>query len=256
MKCSEALPLLDLLYDERLETRDSAILLDHLKNCDQCRAEWDAMDNLRTRVAEAREKTFIPAELMDNVFVAVKNESQSNRFLGLLPQQIPLAAIAASILLLGWIVVPQLLNSNSGRQEIIATQKLSAQKLIADFTVTGTTTPEQDKLELDRRVGYSLKYVHLPSWKLQSSGVYSNQTKIARFDFIRDKNAAEQKLCCYQAPEGTIEVAGSPQEVGSKQVVFGDQSGFQYAKFTQNGRDYLFITRLPKADLEDIIRGA
>lgn len=256
MKCNEALPLLDLLYDERLETKDSALVLDHLKNCDRCRAEWEAMENLRTRIGEAKENTAIPDELMDKVFLSVKNNSNGNRFLGLLPQQVPLAAIAASILLLGWIVVPQLLNSSSKHPEMLATRTSSAQKLIADLTVTGTTTPEQDKQELDKKVGYSLKYVHLPSWKLQSSGIYSNQTNIARFDFTRDENSGEQKLCCYQAMEGAIQAAGPSQSVGGKQVVFGDQSGYQYAKFTQNGRDYLFVTKLPRAVLEDIIRDA
>jgi len=255
MNCSDVRPLLDLLYDELLETKDSALVLDHLKNCNDCRTEWEALEELRSRIAAAKDNTLMPPDLMDKVSLSLKNNSSNRRIFGMLPQQIPLASIAASILLLGWVLVPQYLHSGDDRQATLATRTSSAQKLIADLTTTGTIAPESDKQELDKRLGYKLKYVHLPSWKLQNSGIYIAQANIARFDFVRDANSDEQ-LSCYQAPEGTIKAIGNAQELAGKQVTFGNQSGYQFAKWTQNGRDYLFITKLPKPVLEGIIRGA
>ncbi|MBS1954235.1 MAG: hypothetical protein JST89_08615 [Cyanobacteria bacterium SZAS-4] len=255
MKCSEVRPLLDLLYDELLETKDSALVLDHIKNCNQCRSEWEAMEELRTRIAAARSNTFVPSELMEKVSLSLKNEDQSKRIFGLLPQQIPLVSIAASILLVAWFLVPQFLRPSHLPESLSATPTSTAQKLIADLTADGAVTPEPDKQKLDKRVGYDLKYVHLPSWKLQQSGIYLAQANIARFDFVRDGNS-DQRLSCYQAPEGTIKAVGNAQELAGKQVTFGNQSGYQFAKWTQNGRDYLFVTKLPQPVLEEIIRGA
>ncbi len=255
MKCSEVRPLLDLLYDELLETKDSALVLDHLKNCDECRGEWEAMEELRARVAAAKSNTFMPPELMEKVSLAVKNEDRNKRSFGLLPQQIPLVSIAATILLIGWFLVPQFLHSDVQPQSTLAARTSSAQKLIADLTADGAVTSEPDKQQLDKKLGYNLKYVHLPSWKLQQSGIYLAQSNIARFDFVRDANS-EERLCCYQAPAGTIEAVGNSQDLAGKQVTFGNQSGYQFAKWTQNGRDYLFVTKLSQPVLEEIIRGA
>lgn len=255
MKCSEVRPLLDLLYDELLETKDSALVLDHIKNCDHCRAEWEAMEELRSRIATAKNNTFMPPELMEKVSLAVKNEDLGQRIFGLLPQQIPLVSIAASILLVAWFLVPQFLRSSDQPQAMLAARTSTAQKLIADLTTDGAVTPEPDKQQLDKLVGYDLKYVHLPSWKLRQSGIYIAQSNIARFDFVRDANSNE-RLSCYQAPEGTIKAYGNAKELAGKQVTFGNQLGYQFAKWTQNGRDYLFVTKLPQPVLEEIIRGA
>lgn len=253
MNCNEALPLLDLLYDELLETKDSALVLDHLKNCDDCRREWESMDELRTRITAAKENTTMPSDLMDRVSTAIKNDAGQKRFLGLLPQQIPIATIAASILLLGWVIVPQYLQIQRNEQGTLASRTSSAQTLIANLTASGALSEEQDKAQLDKRLGYSLKYVHLPTWKMENSGVYKAQANIARFDFVRETNPNE-RLCCYQGLEGTIEATGDSQQIDGKRVTFGNQGQYQFAKFSQNGRDYLFVTKLPKAVLEDIIR--
>lgn len=255
MKCSDVRPLLDLLYDELLETKDSALVLDHIKNCDQCRVEWEAMEELRSRIATAKSNTFMPPELMDKVSLSVRNEDLNKRTFGLLPQQIPLVSIAASILLVGWFLVPQFLHSTDQQQSMVAEQTSTAQKLVADLTANGAVAPEPDKQELNKRVGYDLRYVHLPSWKLKQSGIYLAQANIARFDFMRETNA-DECLSCYQAPEGTIKAVGPTQELAGKKVTFGNQSGYQFAKWTQNGRDYLFVTKLPRTVLEEIIRGA
>ncbi len=255
MKCSEVCPLLDLLYDDTLETKDSALVLDHLKNCDQCRVEWESMEELRSRISAAKNNTFMPAELMEKVSLAVKNEDKNKRTFGLLPQQIPLVSIAATILLVGWFLVPQVLHSNNQQATTLAERTSTAQRLIADLTADGAVIAESDRQLLDKKLGYTLKYVHLPSWKLQRSGIYLVQSNIARFDFVRDENL-EEHLSCYQGPEGTIKAVGNSQEIAGKQVTFGNQSGYQFAKWTQNGRDYLFVTKLPQPVLEEIIRGA
>ena len=42
----------------------------------------------------------------------------------------------------------------------------------------------------------------------------------------------------------------------NKHVVFGSHGKLQFALWSQNGRDYLFVTPLPKVELEEIVRGA
>lgn len=255
MNCNEARPLLDLLYDELLDTKDSVLVVDHIKQCEECGVEWEALDALKQRIKSAREQTFIPPELMEKVSLSIKKDAQSNEVWGLFRQRLPFVAIAASVLLLGLVIGPQLLHSSDPKQEMLATRTSSAERLIADLALMNTTIPEPDKSALDRKLGYKIKYLHLPTWKMQNSGIYTSAANIARFDFVRDTNEQE-KLSCYQALEGTISANGSAEDINGKQVTFGNKMGYEFAKFSQNGRDYLFVTKAPKSVLEDIVRGA
>lgn len=253
MKCSEALPLLDLLYDQLLETKDSALLLDHLKNCDGCQSEWEGMEDLKRRFTIAKSSTTLPKHLIDQVAIALKREDKSN-YLQTNFSQLPLAGIAASILVLGWLIVPQF-NVTRDDRATIASSHSSAKTLIQDLTMHGSIIPEPDKRLLNKRLGYELKFVNLPAWTMESAGLYTQSARIARFDFV-NKNNANEHLHCYQALEGTISATGVERTIGGKPVIWGSESGYQFAKFSQNGRDYLFVTKLPDTVLEEIVSGA
>ncbi|RTL36645.1 MAG: hypothetical protein EKK48_25750 [Candidatus Melainabacteria bacterium] len=254
MKCSEALPLLDLLYDQLLETKDSALVIDHLQNCVNCQDEWESMEDLKRRFKAAKKNTTMPPELVEKISLTLRRDDIST-LLRTSSRQFPLVGIAASILILGWIVVPQLTSPNGEQRTQITASHLSATKLINSLTTDGAVHREPNKQLLNEKLGYEPKYIPLPEWKMESSGVYTDAANIARFDFVRNDNP-NQHLSCYQAIEGTIIASGSVQNIGGKQVVLGTESGYQFAKFTQNGRDYLFVTKLPTTTLEEIIRGA
>jgi hypothetical protein len=254
MKCSEALPLLDLLYDQLLETKDSALVIDHLQNCVNCQDEWESMEDLKRRFRTAKNNTTMPPELMEKISLTLRRDNRST-LLRTPALQFPLVGIAASILILGWIVVPQLTSPNGQQRTQITSSHLSATKLINSLTTNGAVDREQNKQLLKEKLGYEPRYIHLPEWKMESSGVYADAANIARFDFVRNDNP-NQHLSCYQAIEGTIIASGPVQNIGGKQVVLGAESGYQFAKFTQNGRDYLFVTKLPTTTLEEIIRGS
>ena len=246
MNCSDVRPLLDLLCDGVLEAKDSVLVLDHLKSCAECKAEWSDLEQLHASFQHAKTKPQIPAGLMDKVSDKLKEEDrqQQKKFLRRCARAMPVLAIAATVALVGFFALPGL------KHQSPSVAAASADTLVEDLIADGTLDPIQDRGELTKRVGYDLKQVRLPEWHMENSGVYKSQApvSIARFDFIRKGQSGNQHLSCYQAQQGVIRAkVASSENLAGKQVVFGSHGKFQFALWSQNGRDYLFITELPKS---------
>ncbi len=258
MKCNDARPLLDLLCDGALDAKDSALVLDHLKSCEECQSQWNELEELRTSFQEAKDKFQMPLGLMDKISVKLKDEERSHRtkFFGQHWRSVSLVAIAATSLLIGFLCLPWI---HKGDTNSSAIPTASADTLI-DATLSGEKLESvADRNELAKRVGYDLKYVRLPEWQMKRSSVFKSQDSvaIARFDFAKKSPTGDQRLSCYQAPEGAIRsTAGNVVKLDGKSVLFGHHGKFQFALWSQNGRDYLFVTELSKPQLEDIVRGA
>lgn len=75
MNCAEGRPLIDLICDGALSTRDAALLLDHLEICPDCKSDHDQLESLRERFAVAK-KIPVPPDLMHNVWNRLKKEDQ------------------------------------------------------------------------------------------------------------------------------------------------------------------------------------
>jgi hypothetical protein len=262
MKCSDARPLLDLLFDDALETKDSALVLDHLKSCDECQQEWDELEQLGTSFQGIKAKPQLPAGLMTRISDKLQDEEKSERkrYFAQFAQfvhALPLVAIAATVALIGLFLLSSI-HQVDPRSTLI--QTASADTLVDDLDSERTLAPVADQREFDKRVGYNLKYLRLSEWQMNKFGVYktatATATPIARFDFVRKDGSGSQHLSCYQAPQGTILAQGAYSEnVEGKRVFFGNHSNLQYALWSQNGRDYLFVTALSKPQLEEILRG-
>ncbi len=258
MNCSDVRPLLDLLCDGVLEAKDSALVLDHLKTCSECQAEWNDLERLHASFQLARAKPEMPAGLMDRVSAKLREEdrNEQKRFFQRCVRAMPALAIAAAVVLVGFFVLPLVEKQNNQNPDVTTA---SADTLVEDLVADGTLDTIRDRSELTKKVGYDLKQVRLPEWHMENSGVYKSQARIsiARFDFIRKNQSGDQHLSCYQAPEGVIRAtAANAINLAGKHVLFGTHGKFQFALWSQNGRDYLFITALPKEQLQEIVRGA
>jgi hypothetical protein len=262
MNCSEVRPLLDLLCDGVLEAKDSALVLDHLKSCGECKDEWSDLEQLHASFQVAKTRPALPAGFMDRVAEKLKEEdrNEQKRFFSKCVRAMPVLAIAAAIALVGFFVLPGVDKLNHQGSSV---KTASADTLVEDLIAEGTMEPVRDRVELTKRVGFDLKQVRLPEWHMEKSGVYKSQAKspapvsIARFDFVRKSQVGDQYLSCYQAPQGVIRTKVAESEnIAGKQVVFGSHGKLQFALWSQNGRDYLFITALPKSQLQEIVRGA
>src|SRR5476651_280238 len=108
MNCSDVRPLLDLLCDGVLEAKDSALVLDHLKSCAECTAEWNDLEQLHASFQQAKSRPQIPAGLMDKVSDKLKEEDrqEQKRFFQRCVRAMPALAIAAALVLVGFFVVP------------------------------------------------------------------------------------------------------------------------------------------------------
>jgi len=257
MNCIEVRPLLDLLGDGALDTKDTALILDHLKSCSDCQAEWNDIEQLHASFQQARSKPELPAGFMDKVSARLKEEDRNvqKRFLQRAVPTVPVLAIAATLLLVGCFVWPAVEKQNGQ----VSTTLASADRLVEDLGAAGTLDMISDRNELTKKVGYDIKQVRLPEWRMENSGIYKSQShvSIARFDFIKKTQSGDQHLSCYQAPAGVIRTtAANAINLAGKQVQFGTHGKFQFALWSQNGRDYLFVTELPKEQLQEIVRGA
>jgi hypothetical protein len=258
MKCSDALPLLDLLSDGALEAKDSALVLDHLKSCSECQCEWNDLEQLHSSFHDAKEELQLPAGFMEKISEKLKDEERNQqwRFFEQYGRAVPMVAIAATLILIGFLVLPSIHQLDTRSTSL---QTASADTLVEDLVSEGTLEPVMDGNDLAKRVGYDLKHVRLPEWQMNKLGVYKAQATmpIARFDFVRKGQSGDQHLSCYQARQGTIlaKVAKS-ENLEGKRVLFGSHGKFQFALWSQNGRDYLFVTLLSKPQLEEIVRGA
>jgi len=265
MKCSDARPLLDLLSDGALETKDSALVLDHLKLCNECQYEWNDLEQLRSSFQEAKDKSQLPAGLMERISQKLRDEErdehkrffeQFKRFFEAYTHPASMVAVAATLALIGFLLLPWMHQINTGPSSM---QIASADTLVEDLASEGTLEPIIDRSELAKKVGYDLKHVRLPEWQMNRSGVYKSQATmpIARFDFVRKEQSGYQRLSCYQAPQGVIQAkVANLENLEGKRVLFGSHGKFQFALWSQNGRDYLFVTALSKPQLEEIVRSA
>jgi anti-sigma factor RsiW len=257
MKCSDVRPLLDLLCDGALETKDSALVLDHLKSCGECQHEWNDLEQLRASFQDAKEKPQLPVGFMERISDKLKDEERSERkrYFAQFASALPVMAIAATVLIIGFFLLSVIHQVDTKSASI---QTASADTLVDDLVSAKTLTPVADRDDLARKVGYDLKYLRLPQWQMNQLGVYKLKAAmpIARFDFVRNDKSGSQRLSCYQAPQGTIHAEdASLKNVEGKRVFFGNHGNFQYALWSQNGRDYLFVTALSKPQLEEIVRG-
>jgi len=258
MKCSDAHPLLDLLGDGALDAKDSALVLDHLKSCDACQREWNDLEQLHSSFHEAKDKPQLPTGLMDRISEKLKDEerNQNKRLFRQYAHPLPMVAIAATFGLIGFLLLPRIHQIDTRPTSV---QTASADVLIEDLVSERTLEPVADRNELDKKLGYNVKYVRLPDWHMNKSGVDKSRATvpIVRFDFTRKGQSGDQQLSCYQAPQGVIRAKfANSENLEGKRVFFGNHGKLQFALWSQNGRDYLFVTPLPKPQLEEIVRGA
>jgi hypothetical protein len=257
MNCSDARPLLDLLCDGALDTKDSALVLDHLKSCSECQRDWNDLEQLQARFREEKDKFQLPAGAMDRIADKLREEerTQQKRFFQRFVR-VPILAVAASLALIGYPFLTGLQKINSSSDSM---QTASADTLVEDLVAERNLEPMKDRKELVRKLGYDLNYLRLPEWQMDKSGLYKSATKlpIARFDFVRKGQTGSQLLSCYQARQGVIRAkAAEPENIEGKRVLVGSHGKFNFALWSQNGRDYLFVTALSKSQLEEIVRGA
>jgi hypothetical protein len=234
MNCADARPLLDLLCDGVLEAKDSALILDHLKSCSECQGEWTDLEELHARFHETKDNPQLPAGLMKKISEKLRHDekSQHKRFLEPMIYQIT--------------------------NQPLAGQTASAEALVRNILDQGTLEPVTDRNELVKKLGYELKYVRLPEWQVNKAGIYKAPgiVPIARFDFVRKGQSGDQYLSCYQAPQGVIQAkATAYKNLEGRRVFFGSDGQYQFALWSQSGRDYLFVTALPQPALEEIVRG-
>src|SRR5271154_4869155 len=152
MKCSDVRPLLDLLCDGTLEAKDSALVLDHLKSCDECQCEWNDLEQLHSSFQDAKNQSQLPVGLMDRISKMLRDEERNQRrqFFGRYARAVPMVAIAATFVLIGFFLLPLILQIDTRPASI---QTASADTLVEDLVSNGSLEPVADRSELAKRVG-------------------------------------------------------------------------------------------------------
>jgi hypothetical protein len=109
---------------------------------------------------------------------------------------LPMMAIAATMALIGFLLLPWMHQIDTKPTSITSMHTASADTLVEDLVSERSLEPVINKNELAIKVGYDLKYVRLPAWQMGKSGVYKSpksppaSTPIARFDFVRKGHSA------------------------------------------------------------------
>jgi hypothetical protein len=273
MICNEARPLLDLLCDGVLPAKESALVLDHLHSCDLCQPEWNALEQLRTRFLEAKSKVLMPAGLMSKISGTIRKEESDNRdrfFKKYTPPVLAAGIAAAAVAFVGYVAIPwlnQKLNPAGTMAAKFCPPQRSvphlppattlAESLVDNCRCNGAIEAVSNPDQLEPKLGYRLRYLRLPAWRLAGAGVYrAPSVAVARFDFVKGHCGVMQQVTCYQAPEGAINTsAKKTRDAHGKHVIFGNRGDMQFALWTQDERDYLFVTRSPRATLEEIVSG-
>ncbi len=260
MICDDARPLLDPLYDGALNSRDTAMVLEHLKTCVECGHEWHEMEQFKDRFRNARKRTDIPSTLNDRIVLALNKEDSASRalFMRRYMRTMPVWLIAASLLLVGLFAFPNI-ERRSGN-ETLATIDSLLDCSDRSFNGRPAGTRIVSMQELPEKVGFQPKFINMSGWNMERASLYERPsgTRMAKFDFASTKYGAP--LYCFQSLEGEIvQTTTSPtesQNISGKRVRFGQRGRFQFALWSQNGRDYLIVTPLPKDTLTEIVANA
>jgi len=258
MNCSEARALLNLLTDGALETKDTALVVEHTKECNECAQEWSDAENLRDQFKRWREDVTLPAgrmgkikELIDKEDSAIRKRDWPAQF----KRPMPLMLVAAAVAIVGLICL-----TPNFRMTGPVNQTVAASALIDELSRSTSAPSVENREALPGILGYEPKYIQLPGWSMQRAGVYDGVAagKIARFDFSRPTSAGAERMSCYQARTGTISMpdAATIKTVGHKRAGFGRRNSYNFALWSQNGRDYLVISSLPQEALEALIEKA
>jgi hypothetical protein len=250
MKCDEAKPLLDPLLDGYLEPKDMALVLDHIKTCLDCAKIWDDMNKLRNRFINAKVKVAEPPLLLQKISAVIEGEEkrarqkQARKFVPVV------IGACVAIIVLGFMAYIGI----KTEFHFGLPQPVPVLALIDDVDKENVVTPISGTAELNKALGYELRYINLPDWQLQRASLYGKD-KIARMEFISKNDAGSQKLCCYQTWEGHLRIPSQSTAavVNGKKVQFGEHEGYHFALWSQNGRDYLLVSKLDQPALQNIV---
>jgi hypothetical protein len=261
MNCDEVRPLLDVLYDGALNAKDTAIVLEHLKGCAVCDFEWSDMVVLKTRFKAAKQSTEAPSELFAKILQALKKEDADDRrqqFLRFFSTPRRLAVVAVSLVVLCLFAlsptVLQLANKPAAGINAVALDNLL---YFADHVaLSPAVKPEEN---LSAALGFEPKFIKMNGWNKQRAFIYADRVpgvKLAQFEF--DSTESGERLYCFQGLEGTIasDTNAVPTDVAGKSVKFGSYRNFQYALWSQSGRDYLVVAPMSREALTELVHDA
>jgi hypothetical protein len=260
MNCEDVLPLLNLLNDSALDSRNTADILEHLKECGQCQSEWDSMLAVRRQIRRMKNEIQVPPGLMDRVSAVIDREN-TRRSIGAVASMNyrQLVAIAAGLVVLALGALYLLHQGQTVKPVTIEVASLVNREFAGDpaFELVA------DHQLLSEKLGYTIKYLKFPDWKINEVGTYraknikGNDQIIARLQLHRVSDGREARIYCYQAPAGSLKTTSlADRDVGGKRVWLGRQGALSYACWTQNERDYLLISSLSQKELEELIRSA
>ncbi len=279
MNCNEAKPLLNPLCDGELDTKDAALILEHIKSCLDCQSEWTELEKLRDRFKEARSKSQPDRDYSKRISQALKREDSaqpSSRGARFTARIIVAAACVMGMSLLVSYMVPR----NSDTQ--VATTSPAIASLIEARQEAPQSAANADSLS--SITGYDLKLIRIPNWQVATFGALNLNSggKIARMDFVNATSASSatspspatsasppsstairaasspERLCCYQALQGSIKMdtlatACESRSLGGKTVHLGTYKDSTFALWSQNKRDYLLVSSLPMPALESLV---
>ena len=266
MNCDEVRPLLNVLYDGALNAKDTAIVLEHLKGCVECDFEWSELDALKTRFKAAKLSSEAPKELSAKILQALKKEDgqrSRQQFLQILSAPTRLALVAVSLLVAGLLALSptiyQVAHKPAAPGAVANATAVSVDDLLfyADHIIPGA--PLKPDQKLSTALGFEPKFIKMDGWQKQRVWVYADKNpalKLAQIEF--DNTAYGEPLYCFQGKEGSIAVDKTmqPTDVDGKHVKFGQYRNFQYALWSQNGRDYLVVAPMTREGLTELVREA
>lgn len=251
MNCTDANPMLDLLLDGILEPKDTLSVIEHMRSCPACEKNWHDLEELRGNFNEARALKPDTTKLKQQIFAQIKKEES---WRSLYTGKAGLRLVAAAALLCLSLTLMNGLRSVKLPERLLISETQPA--LVKELIASPQFENIADRSELPQKLGYDLVFVHPPKWHIYNTGLLKQNGKaaIARFDFTRQEGGREEHLTCYQAQAGTLFTGAlSTVDIAGKQVHFGTFKDKHYALWSQNSRDYLFVTALPAAKLIEIV---
>ncbi|MBK9141007.1 MAG: zf-HC2 domain-containing protein [Candidatus Melainabacteria bacterium] len=264
MDCDRARPLIGPGADNELPVADSALLGEHLEHCPDCRAQWDAVLELRKGVKEVLKSAPPPADIESKLIANMQRESPGRRF------RRPVALIAAAAVAGLLFVLPGMMTPDTNTPEINQASKdtVTFDSLIA---ATGHGAPRSASKEFEVvkqvaavdlqkasiKAGFTANLEAPPSYTLGSIDLIKVQGRPAavRLCFI----CAGHGGCvdCYQTAPGLLAFdTSSTREISGKSFRVAKLGKRSVVIVSKDGLDRVYTSMMPGDDLLRLVAGS
>jgi hypothetical protein len=246
MRCEDVVSMLDSLQDNELPTQTAAEVNGHMHECLTCSAEWEERMSLRNRMHTLRSEIPVPDSLVPRTTKYVQSKTSVVSFV----QMGGAIAAAAVVIVFGGMWASGMFG---GSRDVSEANSIAVASVVARETSMSAGSPVADPTTLSQSAGFNVCPVNLPGWTLQSAQLLPGAKSKSQLVRLMYENNAKQKIACYQAASGQINIAElEPHSIGGRKFCCGNVAGRSVVYWPKDGHDFLLIGDLSQSELMDL----